>query len=163
MVIPVGIDILHAITDYSTGVKFLYPVIILAVLTIVVTVHSRKFRKSDDEEIIHKIDMQIQGTDFLKQLELIKSGDFSGYISAMDSDMNKISALLKDYRNMVKKYNKYNSQAVSSSSGIMRKRAMKLKDEYLMSILNDLDNMRKLKMSIINKEVYEEWKKKQKQ
>lgn len=158
-----GIDLLHTISDYSTGVKFLYPVMILVVLTVFVTVHSRKFRKYDNEEVIHKIDLQIYETDFLKELELIKSGDFSRYITMIDSDMNKISTLMKEYRTMVKKYNKYNSQAASSSSSIMRKRAVRLKDEYLMNLLQDLESMRNLKMSIINEEVYEEWKKKQKQ
>jgi len=32
-----------------------------------------------------------------------------------------------------------------------------------MNLLQDLESMRNLKMSIINEEVYEEWKKKQKQ
>ncbi|WMT51938.1 MAG: hypothetical protein RE471_03435 [Ferroplasma sp.] len=158
-----GIDLLHMVTDYSTGVKFLYPVMILVVLTILVTVHSRKFRKYDDEEVIHKIDLKIPETDFLKKLELIKSGDFSSYISMIDSDINKISTLMREYRTMVKKYNKYNSQIASSSSNIMRKRAIRLKDECLMGLLQDLESMRNLRMSIINEEVYEEWKKKQKQ
>ena len=158
-----GFDILKLIMDYHTSVKFFYPLVILAVLTLIITVHSRKFKKSDDQEIIHKVDLQIDQTDFLKEIKLIQSGDFSTYLNSVDSDLDKMAILIKDYRTTVKKYGKYSSQLRFSMNKKVIKRAENMRNKCLRQILTDLDSMKSLKMSIVNEEVYNEWKKKEKQ
>lgn len=158
-----GIDILQLITNYHTSIKFFYPMVILVVLTLVITVHSRKFKKTDEQEIVHKVDLQINQTDFLNEIKLIQSGDFSVYLNSVDNDIDKMTVLIKDYRAMVKKYGKYSSRMHLSTSKKAVKHAHDMRNKCLMQILADLDSMKSLKMSIVNEEVYKEWKKKEKQ
>ena len=163
MVIQLGTDIIHLLTDYHTSIKFFYPILILAILTLIVTVHSRKYKTSDDKETIHTVKLQIENTSFMDELKKIKSGDFSDYLFMINHDMEKMTTQMKEYRVAVKKFNKYDAKYHSYSNGILRKHAGKMRDAYLMSILYDLENMKQMKMAIVNDEVYDEWKKKQKQ
>lgn len=158
-----GIDILKLFIDYHTSIKFFYPMVILVILTFIITVHSRKFKKSDDQEIIHKVDLHIDQTDFLKEIKLIQSGDFSTFLNSIDSDVDKMAILMKDYRATVKKYGKYSAQLRFSTNKKVVKHAENMKNKCLKQILADVDSMKSLKMSIVNEEVYNEWKKKEKQ
>ena len=69
--------------------------------------------------------------------------------------------IMKDYRLTVKKYYKYNMKS-RSSTGIMRKHAIRMRDQCLQHILDDYEAIKKIKMDVINEEVYKEWKQKQK-
>jgi predicted RNase H-like nuclease len=131
---------------------------LLLLITLIVTFHSRKYKKGEADEIIRKFDLEIENTDFLKELQMIKSGDFSGYISEIDHDVENVRQIIKDYKFMVKKYNKYNLQ-VNSPNHIIRKHALKMRDEYLQHILDDYRDIKRIKMGIISDEVYDEWKK----
>ncbi len=161
MVNPVGINIIHLFTDYHTSVKFFYPIMLLLFLTFFVTFHSRKYKKVEDEEVIHMADIKIENTNFLRELNLIKSGDFSSYLSEIRHDMENTNQIMKDYRLTVKKYHKYDMKS-RSSTGIMRKHAIRMRDQCLQHILDDYEAIKKIKMDVINEEVYKEWKQKQK-
>ncbi|AGO61323.1 hypothetical protein [Ferroplasma acidarmanus] len=153
-----GINIIGLFLDYRTSFKFFYPVVVLLFLTLVVTFHSRKYKNKEMDEIIRDANLKIEDTHFLKELKLIKSGDFSSYLMEIDNDMSQVTLLLKHYKLMVRKYHKYNAKS-KNSSRIMRKHAAKMKDAYLQYILDDYESIKKIKMNMINTEVYDEWKK----
>ena len=156
-----GINIINILIDYHTSIKFFYPIILLLFLTLIVTFHSRKYKKSKDEEIIRSVNLEIENTNFLRELNMVKSGDFSSYLSDMQHDIESTNQLMKDYRYTVKKYYKYDRKS-RSSTGIRKKHAIKMRDQCLQHILDEYEAMKKIKMDIINEEVYKEWKQKQK-
>lgn len=152
-----GINIINLLIDYRTSIKFFYPVALLFLLTLVATFHSRKYKKKPDKEAIRQVNIKIEDTNFLKELNMIRSRDFSGYISEIQKDMQNTEQLMKSYRNAVKKYNKYDLKT-RTASRLTRKHMAKMKDYQLQIILDDYETMKKIKMDFINDEVYEEWK-----
>jgi hypothetical protein len=153
-----GLDIIRLLIDYRTSIKFFYPVSLLVILTLSVTLHSRKYKKREDEEVIKKVDIKIEKTDFLKELNMIRSGNLSGYLDEIQKDMQNAEQLMKNYKLMVKKYNKYKLKS-RTASRLTRNHMIRMKDYCLQSILDDYENMKKIKMDLINEGVYEEWKK----
>jgi hypothetical protein len=153
-----GINIIGLFLDYRTSFKFFYPVLVLLFLTLIVTFHSRKYKNTEKEEIIRNANLKIEDTHFLKELNLIKSGNFSSYLSEIDTDMSNVNSIIKHYKLMVKKYYKYNVKS-KNSSRLIAKHAAKMKDAYLQYILDDYESIKKIKMNMINTEVYDQWKK----
>ncbi len=153
-----AINILHLFIDYRTGFKFFYPVIVLFFLTLVVTFHSRKYKNIENTEKIRSADLKIEDTHFLKELNMIKSGNFTKYLSEIKNDVDNINSIIKHYKLMVSKYYKYDLKS-KKSPGRIAAHAAKMKDIYLQYILDDYESIKKIKMNIINEEVYNEWKK----
>lgn len=153
-----GINILALFINYRTSITFFYPILVLIFITLIVTFHSRKYKNIERQETIRSANIKIEDTHFLKELRMIESGDFSSYLSAVENDLSSVNSIMKHYRLMVKKYHKYNlkSKNVSKFSG---KHVTDLKNLYLQSILDDYESIKKMKMNMINDEVYDEWKK----
>ncbi|WP_337859919.1 hypothetical protein [Ferroplasma sp.] len=152
-----GINIIGLFINYRTSYRFFYPILLLFLLTIIVTFHSRIYKTKGNEEVIRKVNIKVENTEFLKEVTMIKSGDFSGYISEMQKDMEYARQLMKNYEIMVKKYHKYDLKSKTASK-IRQKHKIKMRDYYLQNILDDYETLKKIKMDLINNEVYEEWK-----
>ncbi len=153
-------NIASLFTNYRIGIKFFYPILILFILTFIISVHSRKFKNKNNENIIKQVKLEIPDSEFIGDYTMLKNGSYEKYIKTMNDDVYAIKYIFKNFKILIKKYRKYD---IKARTGIkyFRKHAAELRDNYLKEIIDNYEELKNIKMKVINDEVYKEWKQKQ--
>ncbi len=153
-------EIISLFTDYRVGIKFFYPVLILFILTLIVSVHSRKFKNKNNENIIKRVNLEIPDNEFIGDYNMLENGEYEGYLRSMEDDVYNVKYISKSFKKLIKNYRKYD---IKARTGIkyFRKHAVELRDQYLKELIGNYEELKNIKMNIIDDEVYKEWKQKQ--
>ena len=145
--------------DYKKSINFFYPVVILLVLTIVISLHSRKFKYTEINNAIKKEDIYIPETVFTNEYNMLTSKKYSEYLFKMKGEASNLNATVKKFFKLLNLYKKYEVK-YNNGPKIFRKHYMELREKYLKEILDVYDQLKDMKMNIIDDEVFKEWKQK---
>jgi len=153
-------EIISLFTNYKVSIKFFYPVLILFIITLIVSIHSRKFKNKNNENIIKMANFEIPENEFTGGYNMLKNGKYDEYLKTIEEDINNVKFISKQFKKIIKNYRKYD---IKSRTGIkyFRKHYLELRNQYLKNLIENYEELKNIKMDIINNEVYKEWKQKQ--
>lgn len=143
--------------DYKISINFFYPIVILLVLTIIISLHSRRFKYTDTKNAIKKEQIYIPETEFTREYSMLTSKKYSEYLFKMKREASNINATVKEFVRLLNLYRKYEIK-YNNGPKIFRKHYSELNEIHLKKILEIYDQLRDMKMNIIDDEVFKEWK-----
>ncbi len=143
----------------KSSIRFFYPVLVIVGVILIISVLTVIYKNKEPELDIKKEDFKIEKNNFIRSYDMIKQGKYSEYFDNMNNDVTNIKLESRHYRKSMKKFLKL-SEKKDFRTKIMEKHNENLKNFYLNDLIKTYENIKDIKMNLIDDGVYNEWKQK---